>query len=40
MTKLTLAIEKHLQRRIAEHDLNHYRLLGVSTKTRMRLNAP
>ncbi len=31
MTKLTLAIEKHLQRRIAEHDLNHYRLLGVST---------
>ncbi len=31
MNKLTLAIEKHLQRRIAEHDLNHYRLLGVST---------
>ena len=31
MTKLTLAIEKHLQRRIAEHDLNHYRLLGIST---------
>ncbi len=31
MTKLTLAIEKHLQRRIAEHDLNHYRLLGLST---------
>ncbi len=30
MNKLTLAIEKHLQRRIAEHDLNHYRLLGVS----------
>ena len=30
MTKLTLAIEKHLQRRIAEHDLNHYRLLGIS----------
>jgi len=31
MTKLTLAIEKHLLRRIAEHDLNHYRLLGLST---------
>lgn len=30
MTKLTLAIEKHLQRQIAEHDLNHYRLLGIS----------